>query len=91
MCEDASANLFKTHLEKTGGERLWAMCISTELHSQTGLLEEAKSQLDTSTSMWSKQSDKTSSPDKRHLCMYLFFTNDHRWTVSEQPVYLGHK
>ena len=91
MCEDASANLFKTHLEKTGGERLWVMHVSKELHGQTGLLEEAKSQLDASTGMWSEQSDETGSPDERHPCMYLFIADDHRWTVGEQPVYLGHK
>jgi len=41
--------------------------------------------------MWSKQSNKTGSPDERHLCMYLFIADNHRWTIGEQPVYLGHK
>jgi hypothetical protein len=90
-CEDVSANLFQTRLEKTGGQRLWALRVSAALHGQSGLLKEAKSQLEASAGMWSVQTDAESgNPDERHPCLYLFIADDHRWTVGEPPVYVGY-
>jgi actin-related protein len=88
--EDISANLYETCLEKTAGDRLWAMRVSTALHGQPGLIEEAKDQLEASAGMWSMQTDDQSGPDERHPCLYLYIADNHRWTLGEPKVYVGY-